>query len=331
MGILILLIVCLAFSAFFSAVEIAFFSLSAHRIHAMRKRGLSGADLVEELKKRPHRLMATILVGNNLVNISIASLASAIAVSKFGSVGVGIATAVTTIIVLLFGEILPKAFATTRAGTFARVSARIVLVIEFILYPVVIVLEILVDWLTKSSAGKDMSSFTVEEDIRSLMQMGYEKGKLEDYERSFVEKLFLFDDKPVSKAMMPITDVFMFRSDQLIGEIEHVAVNSGYSRFPVYKWTRANICGVVHIKDIVTANNRGIGDQPVSHIMTVPMKFRAQTIINDVFLKMRKMKVQYAIVTKESKPVGIVTLEDIIEELIGEIHDEYDSHKGQVL
>jgi putative hemolysin len=327
--IIVLFIILLALSAFFSGIEIAFFSLTAHRVRAMRQRGLKGMELVKKLKMRPHRLMATILVGNNLVNIFIASLASAIAVSAFGTVGVAIATVVITIAILILGEVVPKALAISHAGTLARLSARTVKVLEIVFFPIVTVLESLSVWLTKIMARHSPSPYTVEEDVRSLVQIGHEKGTLEDYERSFVERLFLFDDKPVSSVMMPLSEVFMFRHDQSIYEAENIAVNSGYSRFPVYKQTKANICGIVHIKDMVTTNNKGMGNDPIERIITPSVTFSEKTIINDVFLKMRKLRIHYAIVLRSSKrPVGIVTLEDIIEELIGEIHDEFDIRKN---
>lgn len=326
---LVLFVVLIGFSGFFSSVEIAYFSLSAGRVRAMVRRKLRGSRRVEQLKAMPERLLVTILIGNNIVNISAAAIATKIAIDMFGSTGVGIASGAVTLIVLVFGEIMPKSFGQTHAGTIARLTAPILSLVIFILTPVSALFELLIRLMHKVFPGAgEKSTLVSEEEIRSMMHIGVEEGSVEHHERRFVERLFRFNDMPVSAVMVQQEKVIMLDGVLPVKHAVHPSANSGYSRFPVYEENEANIIGLVHIKDIVRAEATGEEERPLKEISRAFNRIPQTMPLDDVLRKMQKERQHiYFVEDKRGNFAGIVTMEDIIEELLGEIYDESDSKK----
>lgn len=324
-----LFVVLIGFSGFFSAVEIAYFSLSAGRVRAMVRRKLRGSRRVESLKATPERLLVTILIGNNIVNISSAAIATKIAIDTFGSTGVGVASGAVTLIVLVFGEIIPKSLAQTHAGTIARLTSPILSFVAFILAPVSMLFELLIRFTHMLFPGAgEKASLVSEEEIRSMMHVGVEEGSVEHHESQFVDRLFRFNDMPVSEVMIPKAKVIMLDGALSVKHAVHPSANSGYSRFPVYEESEANITGLVHIKDIVRAEATGEEERPLRKIARTFNRIPKNMPLDDVLRKMQKERQHiYFIEDKKGGFAGIVTMEDIIEELLGEIHDESDSKK----
>jgi Mg2+/Co2+ transporter CorB len=326
---IILFVILVGFSAFFSMVEIAYFSISAGKVRSMVRKKLRYARRVERLKRDPEKLLITILVGNNLVNVSAAAIATSIAVDLFGSTGVGIASGVVTFVVLVFGEIVPKSFGQTYAETITRFSAPALLFIVSVLTPV----SALFEWLVRSlhrifSGERKKKSLVSEEEIRSMMHLGVEEGSVEHHESKFVERLFRFNDMPVSTVMVPREKVIMLNGDIAIKHAMHPAADSGYSRFPVYEDDEDRIVGLVHIKDIVRADNSGDGEQELKEISHPLNRVASGDHLDDVLRKMQKERTHMYLVEGEGgKIAGIVTMEDILEELLGEIYDESDAKK----
>lgn len=325
---IIIFVVLVGISAFFSAVEIAYFSISAGKVRAMVRKKLSGARRVEYLKKNPEKLLVTILIGNNLVNISAAAIATSVAIELFGSTGVGIASGAVTLLVLIFGEIVPKSFGQTYAERLTRFTAPAVIFVVFILSPVSAFFEWLVRFLHRMFPGDGKRrSLVSEEEIRSMMHIGVEEGSVESHESEFVERLFRFNDMPVSSVMVPREKVIMLDGTVPVKSISHFAANSGYSRFPVHGGSEDNIVGLVHLKDILRASNSRRREKPVQAIASKFRHVAPEAELDDVLRLMQKERAHMYFVGDESRFLGIVTMEDILEELLGEIHDESDAKK----
>lgn len=321
-------VVLILLSGFFSALEIAYFSIGPGVVRTMVRKKKYGALRVEKLKKNPQRLLVVILLGNNLVNIFAASLATDVALGLFGSVGVGIATGVVTFLVLVFGEIFPKATAQIHARVIARYTARFILILQYLLFPVVYLLEKLSGKVARLVPGKHSAMLIKEEDVTSMMHLGEEEGSVEKHEREFVERLFRFNDVKVSSVMTPIKKAVMLDGESLIDQISYFAANSGYSRFPVYKGGKDEIVGIVHLKDLFRALKSEDRDQQVDSIMQKAVYVNEAAELDEALREMQRDKIHYLLVRGAGgKVVGFVTIEDLLEELVGEIYDESDARK----
>lgn len=317
----------LALSALFSGTEIAFFSLTPGKVRTMVRQKLFAAKLVEQLKQNPRRLLITVLIGNNLVNISGAAIATELALSLFGHEGVAIATGVVTFLVLMFGEIFPKSFAQLNPERISRYTAHFIYALSIILSPIAWCLEKIMDALAIQQST-NASAKIAEDEIHSLFQIGHEKGFIEEHEKEFAERLFKFNDAPVSSVMKSPECAFMLDGNALVRDVVNDAASSGYSRFPVYDGGRKNIVGVVHVKDILKEVGSPLENQRVSSITNAPFFIHDTDNLDDAFRAMRAQHSHYALVHNNAKEVvGLITFEDVLEELIGEIYDESDKRK----
>jgi putative hemolysin len=327
---LIWFIVLILLSAFFSGMEIAYFSLSRGRVRTMVRQNLPGAKGVEKLRKKPQRLLVIILLGNNLVNIAAASLATKIAIDLFGSIGVGIATGIVTFLVLIFGEIFPKAIARVHAPALTRYTSGFILFLQYLFFPVVFILEVLSNQVTRIAPGKRGQHLISEDEVHSMMLLGVEEGSLQSYEKDFVERLFRFNDIAVKRILIPLNQVLMLDAESVISQASYFAAHSGYSRFPVYKNNKQNIIGIVHIKNIFQSNNSKNRYDELESVVQKVNTVSADTKLNEIFHLMLKKSTHMMLVrSKTDKIIGIVTIEDLLEELVGEIYDESDLLKGK--
>jgi len=313
-------------SGLFSGSELALFSLNRAAIKKLERE--EGASAVVKLKKNPHRLLVTILIGNNVVNIYAAALATQLTITLFGSKGVGIATGVVTFLILLFGEIFPKALAQTYAAPIAIIVARPLLWLSYILWPVVLILEGLSKTLISVMPGKKETTMGIEEEIDSLLHIGMEEGSTELYEHDFVRRLFKFDDTAVKEIMVPYEEAVLVDGEAEISQIAHFLAESGYSRFPVYHGQRKNVVGMVHVKDVFRANNSDKRKGTIRSIDRDAVTISESMNLNDAMNELRVRKSHSALVrSSEGEIVGFVTMEDILERLVGDIQDEFDSAK----
>ncbi|MDO8581793.1 MAG: hemolysin family protein, partial [bacterium] len=324
-----LFLILLALSAFFSAVEIAFFSLSPGKVRSMVRRGVSGATIVERLRKNPQRLLVTVLLGNNLVNIFAAALATQLSLAVFGSFGIGVATGAVTLVVLVFGEIFPKAIAHAHARRLACKTAYLVLALQYLLFPIIVPLEYCTRLFFRLTGTSHRPQKVSEDEIRSLMHIGVEEGSMEQHEREFVDRLFQFSDITLDTIMMPIDAVIMVDGESLVHDVADFIARSGYSRFPVYEKNKQNIVGVAHIKKIFRATlSPEERDQPIVQFAKQTLTFSPATRLIDAFYQMQSTRIPHALVKKDNATVvGFVTIEDVLEELVGEIYDESDKRK----
>nr|WP_238442382.1 hemolysin family protein [Desulfofalx alkaliphila] len=324
---LILMFVLLATSAFFSSSETALMSINKIKIRNMVDEGVKGAELVVKLIEDPGKLLSVILVGNNLVNIGASALATSLAIGYFGNAGVGIATGIMTFLLLVFAEITPKSLAAVRAEMISLKVAKFLYYITLLLTPVVIVLTFITNNLIKLLGVRPEAKkpLVTEEELKTIVNVGHEEGILESEERQMIHNVFEFGDLYVKDIITPRTDLVSFSVKASYEEVVEVIKREQYSRYPVYKKNIDNIVGVLHVKDLIffdiDKDNFSITDYARAPYFTYEYKH-----ISLLFEEMRKGRMSIAVVLDEyGGTAGVVTIEDLVEEIVGDISDEYDN------
>lgn len=312
-------------SALFSSAETAFFSLTPARVRLMVGNKMFAAKKVEFLKSRPRRLLITILVGNNIVNLTAASYATVIATQFFGSAAIGIATGVTTVVVLLCGEILPKSFAIAHKERVVMITAWPIFVIYVTLYPIVMIFYQINAVFYKIMGITHKVDTVNEEEIRILTRMGVESGAIDLREHEMIENVFQFDDVHVRDVMTKIDDVEALNASVSIEKIAFSVAQIGHSRYPVHDGDEDDFIGYVHVNTIMQKLNSDERDRPVGDFVSPIHYIQQDTTIEKAFRGMSKKYAHMFIVRDDmGNNVGLITLEDILEELVGEIIDETD-------
>ncbi len=313
-------------SAFFSGSETAYLSVSRAKIQKLAKDGDPRAKILLYLIEHPNRVIATILVGNNLVNITAASLATSLAIEAFGNKGIGIATGIVTLIVLLFGEITPKSYSATNAEKVALFVARPIYLLMKLLAPLVLLLSKFAKLLVKSFGGEvKLGPFITEEELKMLVEVGEEVGAIEKEEKEMISGIFEFGDTDVREIMVPRIDMKCISADENIETARKLILETGHSRIPVYEGSIDNIIGILYAKDLLKYLNSKAKPKSLREIIR-PAYFVPETKkLDDLLREFQQNRVQIAIVVDEyGGTAGMVTLEDILEEIVGEIKDEYD-------
>ncbi len=314
----------LALSAFFSSAETSYFSVRPSQIRLMREKKKKGADLAHALKKEPERLLITILIGNNIAQFSAASIATVLGFEYFGTMGAGLATGAVTFASLVFGDIIPKTTAIAHNTVLVCLYARPLYFFFMIFYPLVWFLLKLQDSLSKFLNVKHQSIIS-EEEIRVMSRMGAEHGAIEYSEHEMIENIFKFDDVKVGSIMTSASQMEVLQSDVPIDNIAHFASVSGYSRFPVEE--DGTFIGYIHVNQIMRALNSDERDEPLRKFISPIESVSEDTIVEKVFRSMKKSKSHMYLVHSRDEPedvIGLVTMEDVLEEIVGEIEDETD-------
>ena len=327
---LIILGVLVLLSGCFSGTEAAFLSLSNLKVNhlAASKKG----KLVKKLKDKSHSLIITLLIGNNLVNIGASALATAIAIDMFGSKGVGIATGVMTFIVLVVGEIVPKNLAILHAEAVCTITARPVYILQKLLYPAIAVFDFLSRRIMGSfGIGKEKPIVT-EEELRSFVEVGGEIGSIEKEEKEMIQNIFRLNDLEVREIMTPRINVQSVDPRVKLEDILDMVTEARHSRFPVIQEKPEKVTGILNIKDTLSRIREGRTRVLVRSLAKRPF-FVPESKKVDVLLREMQKKVQHiAIVVDEyGQWSGLVTIEDILEEIVGEIYDETDLIEENVL
>ena len=332
LGILFLLFL----SALFSGSETAITSVSRLRVQGLAKEeDDKRAKVLLPLVENPSRMLSALLVGNNLVNVAMSVLAAAIFFQLFPSGGMALATITLTIVILIFGEITPKTYAANNAE---RMSLRIAPYVSRwtdIAYPVVKVLLPLTNRLTRLLGGnvENTEDLVTEAEIRQMIDVGEKEGVLEENEREMIESIFEFGEAKAKEVMVPRPDVIFVDVNASLEVVLDTVVTSGFSRIPVYKGSEDNIVGLVYAKDLLELMNKknGSNNVRVSKLMRTAPIFPETKKIDELLREMQKKKQHMAIMVDEYGDVaGIVTIEDIIEEIVGEIRDEFDREEEPV-
>ncbi|MHC1626428.1 MAG: hemolysin family protein [Methanoculleaceae archaeon] len=323
-----LFIICLLLSAFFSGSEVALISLSRAKTRALVSRGVSGAGALEELKKDIDHVIITILIGNNIVNVAAAAIATAVAVRIYGDAGVGIATGVVVLLMLIFGEIGPKTFAARHTERVALSASRPILVMKRLIAPVLW----LYDAIRRGPAGGTcLKPSVTEEEIKEWIDVGEEEGAIPGDEREMLYSVFRFSDTIAREIMTPRVDVTMLEDTSPLSHAMNVFQETGFSRIPIYHEHTDNIVGVLNVKDLFGAIVSTDRERGIPELMYPPY-FVPESKKIDVLLKeLRARKMHMAIVLDEYGAfAGVVTVEDILEELVGEIMDEFDQEEPEI-
>lgn len=328
---IIILIVLIILSGTFSGIETAIFSLSDIKVRNLVKQGRRGAKTLKKLKENPHRLLITILFGNNIVNVGASALATVIVTNALGSTAVGIslgiATGMMTFILLVFGEITPKALAHQNAEKISLLSAKPIDTLTKILSPVIWLLEKITGFIIKIIGGEPEKGLITVDELRTTISVGAEEGIIKKDEEEIIHNVFEFGSTSAGEIMIPRTDMFCLEADTKIKDVMKVVPGNRYTRIPVYRERRDNIIGILYVKDII----KYIGKKDTNTIEKIirPAFFVPETKNLPLLLKeFRKKRVHIAIVVDESGGVeGLVTLEDILEEIVGEIYDETDARE----
>ncbi|MCX6683474.1 MAG: hemolysin family protein [Methanoregula sp.] len=326
---LLLFVICILLSAFFSSSEVALISITRAKARTLVNEGQSGSKAVAALKESPEHLLITILIGNTIANIAAASIATAIAIQMFGDIGVGIATGFVVIVLLVFGEIGPKIYAARASDSFALTVAPVILFLSRIFTPVIWLVERI---SPKFGIGKEIAEPAVtEEEIKEWIDVGKEDGTIEQGEQDMLYSVLEFADTTAREIMTPRVDVIAMEDTVTFEEAIRIFNETGFSRIPVYHDQIDNITGILNVKDVFSAMVSRRKDSVIKEIMYDPMFVPETKKIDDLLKELQVHRVQMAIVLDEySSFVGTVTVEDILEEIVGDIMDEYDKEEPEV-
>lgn len=329
---LVLLGALICLSAFFSASETALMSLSKIRLMHMLEEKVRGASVINRLRDNPSKLLGTILVGNNIVNIGASSLATVVAIEYFGDTGIGVATGIMTILVLIFGEITPKALAAQKSEKISLMVARPVSFLTVILSPIVFIFTQIAGifiWMLGGNKNTNGPSIT-EEELKTMVNVSEEEGVIEDHEKTMICNVFDFGDQLIKDVMIPRTDMVAISMNATYDEIIDIIKTEQYSRYPIYNNRLDNIVGILNVKEMVFYRDpEEIFD--MKKFMKKPYYTFEYLKTSELFSEMKKRRTHIAIVLDEyGGTAGIVTIEDLIEEIVGDISDEYDVQANEI-
>lgn len=337
-GQIIILIILIILSGFFSSAETALMAVNKIKIRHMVEEGVKGAELVEKLISDTNELLGAILIGNNIVNIGASSLATVLAATlvkgtKFEDVGIAIATGVMTMLILIFGEITPKSLAKQNAEGVAIKISRPIAAVVFVCRPFVWLFTKISSFFIKILGGDPDKAepFITQEELKTLMDVGEEEGVLEGKEKEMIFNVFEFGDLQVKDIMAQRVDIIAESIDASYEEILNGIQEYQFSRIPVYEDNIDNIVGILYAKDLILLNDEDKKNFDVKKLMREPYYTFEFKNIADLFTEMKRTRNHMAIVLDEyGGTVGIVTIEDLIEEIVGDIEDEYDEHQEDI-
>lgn len=330
---LILIILGVMGSAFFSSSETALTSLNVFKIRQMEENGVENSSLVRRLTDDIGKVLTTILIGNNIVNIVTTTIATIFFTDLLGSSGAVVSTIILTLTILIFGEVTPKNIATSSSEKLALKVAKPIKFFDFILKPLSFFLQAITNFLTKIIIGENSQKgdLVTEEDLKTIVDVSEEQGVINDQESEIINNVFEFGDSDVEDIMTARTNMEAIAVDMEDKELKDFLKNCKHSRIPVYGKSIDNIIGILHMKDIVAfiAEDK---DLNIEEMVRPAFYVYDNMHIFDLFKSMRGENVSLAIVIDEyGGTSGIVTIEDIVEELVGEIEDEYDTHLETIL
>lgn len=324
---LVLLVICVLFSAFFSSSETAFTSLERFRLQHMVETNVSGAKKVAKMLEKPERFLSTILLGNNLVNVAATAIATTLAMSVWGDdAGVIIATVGMTVVLLIFGETTPKTFAKLHSERVSTLFVRPIEWLSWLFYPLVFILSWIASGLIRIIGGKNVPKTLVSTDeIRTMITVGHQEGTVEEAEADLLHAVFEFGDNPVSEVLVPRLEVVGVEKGKTIAEFLAIYAENPMSRFPVYVENMDNIVGILSIKDVLMAQAKGtVTSESLIDDLIRPAYFVPESKpIDELFAEMRDKNFRMSIIVDEyGGTAGIVSLSRLMEEIVGPVGDE---------
>ena len=322
---LVALIVLLMLSAFFSSAETSLVSVNQIRMRSLAENGNARAKRVLAITSNQSKMLSAILIGNNIVNISASALATMIAQKIWGNAAVSIATGVLTVLVLIFGEISPKTLATANADKMAMIFSGPIRILMIILTPFIIIINFLAKGVLRIlgyKEDKNKTSFT-EDELRTIVEVSHEEGVLENDEREMINNVFDFGESQAKDVMIPRIDMTCISIDSTFDEIVEVFRKDKYTRLPVYETSVDNVIGIINVKDLLLCEDKK--NFSVQNILRKPYYTYEYKKISELMEELKKTSNNFTIIVDEyGSTVGMITLEDLLEEIVGEIRDEYD-------
>ena len=317
-----ILVILIILSALFSGMETALMSLNMIKINSLVKQKKKGSEALHRIKQNPNKLIITILIGNNLVNIGAASFATVVFTGLFGSSGVGIATGVMTFLILVFGEITPKTFASQNSERISLIVARPIELLSIILSPVVKVFSIISKIMSKLLGSKKEVQLS-EEELKTIVTMGRDEGILNKEAAEMMQNVLEFKGTKVTDVMTPDANIEMIDGQEKLKDVINFVVKTPYSRYPVYIENKDKIIGILDVDDVLKyAKNKRL-DVKVKNIVRKAYFVPESKEIDDLLSELGGKKIPLAIIVNEYGHVsGVVTVEDILEEIVGDIFDK---------
>lgn len=325
----ILLIILVTMSAFFSASETALTAFNRSKLKAIAEKNQRKADLLKGWLKKPNEILTALLIGNNIVNILASSIATMVAISILGnnSRAIAISTGAMTILLLIFGEITPKVVAKAYSTHISNAVIKLVYMLSKLFLPISKILMIVSKLIARMFGVKidEIAFLITEEEIKSVVSVGEEEGVIEEEEKKMIHSIFEFTDTTVKEIMIPRTTVFAVEASKTLEEIWDVITGNGYSRIPVYEEGIDNIIGVFYIKDIFNVIRDGKLNMQVKSFIREAYFVPETKALVEMLEEFKKKHIHMAIVLDEyGGTSGIITIEDLIEEIVGDINDEFD-------
>jgi CBS domain containing-hemolysin-like protein len=316
--------VLIGLSAFFSSSEIAMFSLAKHRVDNMVEEGVPGAEAVKELKEDPHRLLVTILVGNNLVNIAMTSIATGLLAILLDNQGLAViaSTFGITALVLLFGESAPKSYAVENTESWALRIARPLKVSEYVLFPLIVVFDYLTRLINRVTGGRSAieTTYVTRDEIQNMIETGEREGVIEEDEREMLDRIFRFNNTIAKEVMTPRLDMTAVPKDATLDEAIETCVQSDHERVPVYDGNLDNVIGIVNIRDLVREKHYGEGTARLRDLVQPTLHVPESKNVDELLQEIQNERMQMVVVIDEfGTTEGLITMEDMVEEIVGDI------------
>lgn len=322
----LLLVILLILSGFFSSSETALFSISRAKARHLAKQDSKANILIKRMKDNPHRLLTTILIGNNVVNVAASAIATSLTLSFFPNYAIGLATFAMTSLILVFGEVVPKSFATRNNILIARLIIYPIFWCSVLFAPAVFIL----DFIPKITGKIKRTPSVTEEELMTFVEVVREEGEIKEEEQKLIHNIFEFDDTNAVEIMTPRADMFVIEVNEPL-DLKTIA-DSGFTRIPVIDDTIDNIVGILNVKDLLAHEARSGEPPDVSKLMRPPYFVPEHKKLDSLLHQFKKRKTHMAIVVDEHGGVsGLITLEDALEELVGEIRDETDKEEPLII
>ncbi|MBI2653134.1 HlyC/CorC family transporter [Candidatus Woesearchaeota archaeon] len=320
----VLLAIMIVLSAFFAMSETALLSLSKFKVRHWFEKKRFGSAYVKKLKDNPEILLSTILIGNNLVNTAAAAIATSIALQIFQHNAIGIATGIATFLILIFGDVIPKSIGTNNNEILAPIIAPVIWNLSIAIYPLTKTLEYFLKGINKLVGAKKIPIVT-EEELKSIVKASEEEGSIKEIEKKMIQRIFDFDNTTVADVMTRKKSMVSVSSDMQIKDVLQLPNVKMYSRFPVYEKNKDNIVGILYLKDMLRFVKDNKLDINVKQVMRKPF-FVFESKKMDAMLRLFQNRKQHMaiVISEKAQVVGLVTIENILEEMVGEIIDESD-------
>lgn len=328
-SLVILLTILVAMSAFFSASETALTAFNRSKLKIIAEKSQKKADLLKGWLKKPNEILTGLLIGNNIVNILASSIATMVAISILGnnSRAIAISTGAMTVLLLIFGEITPKVVAKAYSTPISNAVIKFVYLLSKVFLPVSKILMLMSKLIARIFGVKidEIAFLITEEEIKSVVSVGEEEGVIEEEEKKMIHSIFEFTDTTVKEIMIPRTTVFAVEASKTLEEIWDAITGNGYSRIPVYEEGIDNIIGVFYIKDIFNVIKEGKLNMQVGSFIREAYFVPETKPLFEMLEEFKKKQIHMAIILDEyGGTSGILTIEDLIEEIVGDINDEFD-------